>query len=124
MTNFSSIIIASVNDFAQGNVDKNGQSPVYLNVVAGKCPNRNVLSGTIAKSIGIEVGKTYLLSVKEGEPSEQYGRQFVYQKLKELSAMEIVQSVAQMDSAQMFDVAAKEVTTSKATTTSFAEANK
>lgn len=121
MANFSSIIVASVNLFTKGELDKNGQQPVILNVVAGKYPNRNVLSGTIAKSIGIEVGKSYLLSIKEGEPSEQYGRQFVYQKLKELTAMEIVQSVTQMEAAMVFDAAEKQNTNAKVTTKTLQE---
>lgn len=105
MATFNGLIIASVNDFTKGNLDKNGQSPVILNVIGGKCPNRNVLSGTIAKSMGIEVGKTYLLQVREVEASETYGRQFVYSKLKELDAMEIIDASAKVGATMIFDVA-------------------
>jgi hypothetical protein len=101
---FTGMIIASVNTFSKGTIDKNGKLPVILNVVAGRFPNRNVLSGTVAESTGLEVGKTYLLSVREGEPSDQYGRQFVYNKLKELDAMEIVDAASKIGSATVFNV--------------------
>lgn len=104
---FNGMIIASANQFNQGTIDKNGKTPVILNIVAGKCPNRNVLSGTIAETAGLEVGKTYLLSIREGEPDAQYGRRFVYSKLKELTAMEIVQSASIVGPANVFDVAAE-----------------
>lgn len=102
---FISTIIASVNRFNQGSTDKNGKEPVILNVVSGKCPNRNVISGTVAESMGIEVGKTYLFHVREGEPDAQYGRRFVFSSLKEMSALEIIQGQALLGASEVFDVA-------------------
>jgi len=102
MANFNSIVAASVNNF-NGNLDKNGKNPVILNVIAGKFPNRNVLAGTIAENLGIEVGKSYLFSVREVE-SNEHGRQFIYSKLKELSAMEIVDTFKNLGQAEMFAV--------------------
>ena len=108
---FNGLIIASVNAFNGKTIkaDKNGLAPVILNIVAGKCPNRTVISGTVADSMGIEVGHTYLLSVTEGNEDPQYGRQFVYNKLKEVSAMEIVQSAKEMDKAEIFQLEATTV---------------
>ena len=103
---FTGMIIASVNPFTSGSLDKNGKQPVILNVVAGKCPNRNVISGTIAENMGIETGKTYLFNIREGNTDDTYGRQFVFSKLKELDALEIVTAAAQMGASQVFDVAA------------------
>lgn len=100
------MIVASVNSFTKGTVDKNGKQPVILNVVAGKCPNRNVLSGTVAENIGLEIGKTYLLSYREGEADATYGRQFVYSKLSELRGTEIIQSSKELGNAEIFDVVA------------------
>jgi hypothetical protein len=110
---FTGLIIASINTFnsKEAKADKNGLAPVILNIVAGKCPNRNVISGTIADSMGIEVGHTYLLSVTEGNEDPQYGRQFVYNKLKEVSAMEIVQAAREMDKAEIFQLEAVTATT-------------
>lgn len=102
---FSSIILASVNNFTQGTDDKNGKAPVILNVVAGKCPNRNVISGTVAENIGIAVGKTYLLQVREVEEDPTYGRQFIYSKLSEVdNPLTIIESVSKMDKAEVFAV--------------------
>ena len=106
MSTFNGMIVASVNKFSNGKADKNGLEPVILNIVAGKCPNRTVIAGTIADSIGIEVGKTYLFSITEGKEDAQYGRQFVYNKLKELTAMEIVTAAKEMDKAEIFQLEA------------------
>lgn len=106
MSKFNGMIVAAVNDFTQGKADKNGKAPVILNVVAGNFPNRNVISGTVAENIGLEKGKTYLLSVREGEAHPTHGRQFVYSKLKELSAEEIMKAPEMLGKANIFDVSA------------------
>lgn len=106
MSKFNGMIAAAVNPFTQGSADKNGEAPVILNVVAGSFPNRNVISGTVAKNIGIETGKTYLLSVREGEEDATYGRQFVYSKLKELTASEIMEAPKTLGAASLFKVEA------------------
>jgi hypothetical protein len=101
---FNSIIVATVNKFNNGEEDKNGKLPVILNVVAGKCPNRNVLSGTVAENAGFEVGETYLIQCREIEPSEEYGRQFVYNKMKSLDVVNILDSIKQLPKAEIFAV--------------------
>lgn len=106
MTKFNGMIVAAVNPFTQGKADKNGKAPVILNVVAGNFPNRNVVSGTVAENIGLEKGKTYLLSVREGEPDAKFGRQFGYSKLKELTAEEIMKAPAMLGEANIFKVEA------------------
>lgn len=113
MSNFSGMIIASVNAFTNGTPDKNGKAPVILNVVAGKCPNRHVISGTVAENMGIEVGNTYLFNVREGAEDATYGRQFVFNKLKELTVLEIVSAAATVGEAQMFDVSENVKVTNK-----------
>ena len=75
---FNSIVVASVSQLRIGttlksgktvSADSNGKAPYILNVVAGKFPNRNILSGTVAEgdSLKLESGKTYLLQVRETE---------------------------------------------------------
>lgn len=100
---FNSMIIVNAAEF-NGSADKNGASPVILNVLAGKSPNRTVLSGTVAQMAGFETGKAYLVSCKEGEPDVTYGRRFVFSKIKELDALEILQSAKVLGEAQVFDV--------------------
>ena len=102
---FTGIVLASVNEFTNGALDKNGKQPVILNIVAGKSPNRNVLSGTVAERAGFEVGKTYLASVREVEANE-YGRQFVWNKLSEATVIDIIRGQKELGAAQIFDVAA------------------
>lgn len=120
---FNGMIIASVNRYNQGTTDKNGKEPVILNVIAGKCPNRTVLAGTIAETMGIEIGKTYLFSVREGNPDEQYGRRFVFSSLKELQAMEIIEGQKMLGVSEVFSVEGKEEDTLSKASTSFHEAN-
>lgn len=119
MAKFNGMIVASVNAFTKGEADKNGKNPVILNVIAGKCPNRNVLSGTVAENIGIELGKTYLMSVREGEPDATYGRQFVYSKLSELKGVEIIQTAKEVGPSSVFDVAAEHASEGVATDSGF-----
>ena len=119
---YNGMIIASVNPFTKGAADKNGKMPVILNVVAGTCPIRNVLAGTIAESLKIEEGKTYLFSVREGEANE-YGRTFVYSKLKELNAMEIVGAAKELGEAKIFAVETRASETKMEANTGFEKLN-
>jgi len=112
---FNSIIVATVNRFNNGEEDKNGNLPVILNVIAGKCPNRNVLSGTVAENAGFEVGETYLVQCREIEPSDEYGRQFVYNKMKVLDVNNILDSIEKLQKAEIFAV---EGTTTRTNVTS------
>jgi len=100
---FNSIVLVSVNQFSQGSLDKNGNVPVILNVVAGSAPNRNVISGTVAERAGFEVGKTYLASVREVEANE-YGRQFVWNKLSEATVLDIIKGQKELGTAKIINV--------------------
>jgi hypothetical protein len=105
---FNSVIIASVAIYSQGALDKNGKQPVILNVCAGKCPNRTILSGTIAENLGIEVGKTYVLGVRETAPDATYGRRFVYDVKMPITDAVQLMTIASTQKAEIFDVNAKE----------------
>lgn len=100
---FTSLIAATVSKF-NGKADKNGKDPVILVVLAGKCPNRNVISGTVAENIEIETGKSYLFQVREAEESDDYGRQFVFTKAETLDAKGILESSKILGKAEVFDV--------------------
>lgn len=103
------IILVSANPFNQGTPDKNGKMPIILNVIAGKSPNRLVLSGTVAESIGLTVGKSFLMQVREVEPDPQYGRQFNHQVLGEItSALDLIKASKELGTAQVFSVDADE----------------
>lgn len=83
---FNEMIVVSVTPFSgTSSTDKNGESPVMLQCIAGRMPNRNVLSGTVAKRAGIEVGKTYLMQCREQGYDAQFGTDFNFVKVKELT---------------------------------------
>lgn len=101
---FTGLCVAAVNTLNKGNADVNGLMPVILVPVAGQLPNRNVLSGTVAANMGIEPGKTYLFQVREGETDPEYGRRFVFTKLQEMSALEILDASAKLGLGKIFSV--------------------
>lgn len=101
---FNGLIVGTVRPYVNGTADKNGLEPKIINVLAGKCPNRNVISGTIADNLGLGDNKTFLFQVRETEPSAQYGRQFSYVITKELDAMEIVKVSKELGAAVIFSV--------------------
>ena len=80
-------------------VDKNGLPSVLLNVLAGKAPNRNIISGTIAEREGFELGKSYLVSYNEREADAEHGRQFNFTKVGEASIMDVLSAKAQLGDA-------------------------
>ena len=116
---FKGLIIAAAKSFNQGSADKNGKMPIILVVVAGKCPNRTVLSGTVAENEGFEIGKTYLVQVTETEPDAEYGRRFTFTKLAEASLMDIISAPKAIGQPEVFDVSEAE---SKSTETVFSAA--
>ena len=83
--------------------DKNGAMPVILDVVAGKCPNKRVLSGTVAERAGMESGKAYLMKAEEID-SDEYGRQFRYSAIKELSLSELLEALSHFGAPKLIEV--------------------
>jgi hypothetical protein len=108
MTNFTSKIVAVVKEYRgskanPAGVDTNDLMPVYLKVVAGKSPNTTILSGTIAEREGFVIGKSYLIQITEREESD-YGREFNFSMLGELSTMELLTVEAALGAPVIFDV--------------------
>ena len=64
--------------------DKHGEDPLYMSLMAGTMPNRNILNGTIAKREGIVAGNRYLVHIVEGKLDKEYGRQFGVTMLEEV----------------------------------------
>lgn len=88
--------IVKVNSF-QGSAnrpavaDKNGFAPVLLSAHNGNLPtNGRVISGTVAQRSGLEVGKNYAVKVTLTKIDEQYGEQYQYEVIGELSTMEVL----------------------------------
>lgn len=82
----NTMIVATVTPFSGTTTpDSNGLAPVMLQCIAGTMPNRNVLSGTVAKRAGFEVGKTYLVNVRENGADIVFGSDFTFIKVMELT---------------------------------------
>ena len=103
---FNSMIIAAVKSYNQGKANKNGALPVILSVVAGNCPNRHVIDGSIAEREGLEVGKTYLISVTETAPDAEFGRRFTFTNLGVPTMMDIISAPKVLGAPVVFDVKA------------------
>lgn len=108
MNKFSGKVIAAAKIFNSGKVDKNGKEPIMLNVIAGKAPNRNILSGTVAELEGFKPGDAYLIQVREVEPDSEHGRQFIWQKIMKLSALEILDAEERLGQPEIFSIEEQE----------------
>ena len=119
---FESKIIVSVELFNRkdenGNLvlDKNDKQPVMLRVLAGKCPNRNVISGTVAENSKFESGKRYFVQVQEVEEDATNGRQFRFINLGEVSLMECLQGEKELGKPEMIAINKANVATTATTT--------
>ena len=91
--NTTAIVICST--VTNGRPDKNGLDPMMLTPLAGKAPNRNVISGTTAQMLGFQLGKRYFVTFNETEANE-YGRQFRITNGGEVSVIDAVQSVKEL----------------------------
>lgn len=74
--------------------DKNGMEPIILTSYNGTLPNNaRVLSGTVAANNGFQVGKNYMVTLTRTGTDSQYGDQFRYDVVGELSPVEIAQNL-------------------------------
>jgi len=100
--------------FGKGSPDKNGLMPVILVPVAGKIPAKFVLSGTVAKSNGFQVGKTYLTQWVAGKVDEQYGQTYNYKCLAEIDdPIQIIELMHRLGDAEVLKEKEVEVTETK-----------
>ena len=93
----SEVFVATIKPFNGSNIrpaeeDKNNLPPIILDVVAGSCPNKRVLSGTVAQRAGMLEGNTYMCKYEEIDATE-YGRQFRFSTIIQLDAPQILESV-------------------------------
>lgn len=114
MSKFNGLVVVTATPFnkdGKPRLDKQGKPAVMLQIVGGTGPNRNVLSGTVAESAGFEAGNTYLAQCREENFNEEinpntgeaYGRTFTWINTGKMNAVEIVQTVATVGNAQVFD---------------------
>jgi hypothetical protein len=103
---FNEQIVGTITRFSGTTTpDKNGKSPVMVQCIAGRMPNRNVLSGTVAERAGFEVGKTYLMQVRQAGHDKEFGDDFNFIKVMELTkAADIVEASEKLGKPEIFDV--------------------
>lgn len=88
--------VVKVNQFSgstnrPATADKNGFAPVLLSAHNGTLPsNARVISGTVANRAGMEVGKNYAVKVTLTGIDNQYGEQYQYEVVGELTTMEVI----------------------------------
>ena len=92
---FSFVAVAQTKTYNAGGTeakpDKNGNLPIQLTVVAGKCPNRAiVMSGSVAIGPGIEAGNTYVLQANYRDTND-YGDNWSHTVLGKLTPVDLAQ---------------------------------
>lgn len=102
----NTMIVAAITNFSGTTTpDKNGNTPVMLQCIAGVMPNRNVLSGTVAQRAGLDVGKTYLVNVRETGFDDLFGPDYTFIKIMELtSGLDIVRAAKELGDARIMYV--------------------
>jgi hypothetical protein len=100
---FNELVLVNVTKFNGSNTpDKNGLLPVMLQCIAGKMPNRNVLSGTMASENGFEIGKSYLVNIRECGFDIDFGTDFTFVNLKEVTtSSDIILSAKELGTAEI-----------------------
>lgn len=106
MRTFSEICVVTVNPFrGTTTLDKNGLPSVILICDAGKMPNRNVLAGTVAQQQGLEIGKTYVVQVRETGVDKVFGPAFAFTRIGEaLSPVEAIDAIQKVGPAEILVV--------------------
>lgn len=91
--------VVKVSNFMNGTrLDKNGNAAVYLESQNGPLPERaRVLSGTIAKQKGLEVGNLYILKVTDLGEGE-YGTNYQHDNIGQVSALEFAMACTKFPS--------------------------
>jgi hypothetical protein len=102
----NTMIVAAITNFSGTTTpDKNGEAPVMLQCIAGTMPNRNVLSGTVARRAGLEIGRTYLVNVRETGFDDLYGPDYTFIKIMELTnGLDIVRAAKEIGDARIMFV--------------------
>lgn len=108
MNKIAGLAIVSVSNYRGENAkeDSNGLMPMYLNPICGSVPDRNVLSGTVARNSGFEEGKSYLAKWTRLEDDAEYGVQYGWTKVNEITdPLAIINAEAQLGAGRVFKVA-------------------
>ena len=94
----SSMFLATVSNYNSNTAkaDKKGLMPMILDVVAGICPKKRVIAGTVAKNMILEEGITYLFKFTKLEDDVEYGSQYAFTKISAVT--DVMQIISASDS--------------------------
>ena len=99
------IVAVSMYQGENAKIDTNGLMPIYSNPICGNVPDRNVLSGTVARNAGFEEGKSYLAKWTRLEDDAEYGVQYGWTKVNEITdPLAIINAEAQLGAGRVFKV--------------------
>lgn len=110
---FNGMFIGRVTAFQKAGqlTDANGHQNVILTPIAGKCPSKRVIAGSLALTQGFVPGDVVAVSFTEGQRDEEYGRQFSFTNVGRLTTMEALGAVAQFGNPEIVDVEDDNVST-------------
>lgn len=97
MANFDFAVVRPA-VLTNGRADKNGLESIILDAIAGSVPDKRVLSGTIADREGFSPNNSYMVAIEE-LPSNEYGRQFRFKNLGQLSGLELMRTCKELGKA-------------------------
>lgn len=108
----ATLFVASIKAFNGSNerpaeADENGHMPIIIDVVAGSCPNKRVLSGTVAMRAGMIIGKNYLCKAEEVDETD-YGRQFRFSTVVQLGIKDLLGSIKLFGAPKLIEVVENE----------------
>lgn len=90
-------------------IDKRGKKSVIMSPVFGSMPKTaQVIAGTIAERLEMEVGKCYFVQIERIEDSDIYGPQFRHKMIGEISPLDLAtKSFSSFGEPQIIEVKAK-----------------
>lgn len=101
---FNEIALVTITPFSgTTSSDKNGENPIMFQPIAGKIPNlKQVVSGTVARNLGVEIGHSYLMKVRENGYDAVHGLDFQWTKIQECTSIEqTIKSVEMLGEGQV-----------------------
>jgi len=103
---YNELVLVSVTKYSgTDSLDKNGKEPVMLQILAGKSPNRNVIAGTVAESLGVQIGHSYLLNCRFAGNDTERGDQYTWTKVGEITDfVQVAKLRAELGNPTIFNV--------------------
>lgn len=103
----STIAIVSTGVFTKRGPSKTSNKyPMIFTPISGSIPDKRVLAAEIAENSGFEPHRTYMISVSETEPSDEWGRQFQFTNLGELNGLDLIKAQKELGPGSIYTTVA------------------